>query len=503
MKDKKPVGIWIRVSHEDSVKGESPEHHEHRARAYAEAKGWDVVKMYRLDAVSGKSVKDRPETQQMLQDVREGNIQALIFSKLARLARNTRELLDFADFFQEQNAGLISLQESIDTSSPAGRLFYTMIAALAQWEREEISSRVAASVPVRAKLGKPTGGAAPLGFQWIEGRMIINPNEAPIRKLMFELFLQHKRRRTVANLLNELGHRTRNGSLFTGTTVDRLLRDPSAKGLRRANYTKSTGEGKHWVLKSEEDWIYVEVEPIVSLEIWDQVNQIITEQRQKSAKRKRRVGRKPEYLFSGLTSCECGKKMYVSSNSPKYVCTSCRNKIPIDDLNKVFIEQLKSFLLSPDDVSAFVVRAESTVREKIELLNVLTTELSSVETKMDKVYDLYIDGEITSSGFGSRYGPLEKRQNQLQEELPRLQGEIDSLKIQYLSNDDIFSNARDFYSEWPNFSFEEKRTIVEHVVEHIEIQENSVVLELAFSPNLPPIQTYGKTATHQLDSSPR
>src|SRR3954453_15270201 len=93
----KSVGIWVRVSTEDQVRGESPEHHEKRARAYAEAKGWKVVELYRLEAVSGKAVMAHPEAQRMLADVRSGRIAALVFSKLARLARNTRELLEFAE----------------------------------------------------------------------------------------------------------------------------------------------------------------------------------------------------------------------------------------------------------------------------------------------------------------------------------------------------------------------------------------------------------------------
>src|SRR5258707_332163 len=88
----KQVGIWIRVSTEDQVRGESPETHERRARLYAEAKGWNIVELYRLDAISGKTVKDYPETKRMLEDVRTGRITGLIFSKLARLARNTKEL---------------------------------------------------------------------------------------------------------------------------------------------------------------------------------------------------------------------------------------------------------------------------------------------------------------------------------------------------------------------------------------------------------------------------
>src|SRR5437868_11011980 len=93
LNEKKRIGVWIRVSTEMQVEAESPELHEKRGRYYAEAKGWHIAEIYRLEAQSGKSVMGLPETQRMIGDIKSGHITGLIFSKLARLARNTRELL--------------------------------------------------------------------------------------------------------------------------------------------------------------------------------------------------------------------------------------------------------------------------------------------------------------------------------------------------------------------------------------------------------------------------
>lgn len=474
----KRIGIWIRVSTEDQVKGESPEHHERRARAYAELKGWVVAEVYRLDAVSGKTVKENPITKQMLADIKRGHISGLIFSKLARLARNTKELLEFSEIFREYNADLISLAESIDTSTPAGRLFYTMIAAMAQWEREEIAERVAASVPIRAKLGKSTGGQASFGYRWVDKRLVPDPEEAPVRKLIYELFQEHRRKKTVARILNERGYRTRNGSRFSDTTVDRLIRDPTAKGIRRANYTKTKNNKGAWSLKPKEEWILLEVEPIVSEELWADCVAYLDDRRVKG----KRLARQTVHLFSGVTFCSCGRKMYVPSNTPKYVCYGCRNKIPLVDLEAVFHEQIRNFFFSPEEIAAHLEEADTAIREKVDLIATMERDYQKLGTEIDKLYDLYQSGMIDKQGFGAKYQPLSLRQRQLEDAIPRTQADLDALKIAHLSQEEIVHDARDLYSRWMTLPQEEKRRIVEAITDRIVVGDGDIEINLFYAP---------------------
>jgi len=481
--EEKSIGIWIRVSTEDQARGESPEHHEKRARYYAESKGWQVKEVYHLEAVSGKSVMEHPETQRMLEDIKCGHISGLIFSKLARLARNTRELLDFSDIFRNYNADLISLQESIDTSTPAGRLFYTVVAAMAQWEREEIADRVAASVPIRAKLGKPLGGQGSFGYVWKDGKLIPNPVEAPIRKLVYELFLEHKRKKTVARILNEKGYRTRKGANFSDTTIERLLRDPVAKGVRRANYTKSLGVDKKWALKPKSEWVLTEVEPIVSEELWEQCNQILDEQK----KNHKPPTRRAVSLFTGIIFCHCGNKMYVPSSSPKYTCHKCHNKISVKDLEEIYHQQLKNFFFSPDEIANYLNEADKVIKGKQELLESLQDREQKIQREMDKIYRTYIDSEeMTPKAFGQKYRPLEEQLDQIQAQIPQVQAEIDFLRIQYLSSDQILNEARDLYSRWPMLTFEEKTKIIENITDKIIVGKDDITINLCYLPNTLP-----------------
>ncbi len=178
-----------------------------------------------------------------------------------------------------------------------------------------------------------SGGPAPFGFKREKNELVPDPEEAPVRKLMFELFLKHKRKKTVARLLNETGYRTRRGKLFSDTAVERMLTDPVAKGLKRVS--------------SEKGEFFIETEAIVSEEIWNQCSRILTDQKKSRKKTARRPAR---HFFAGSVFCECGGKMYVPSEGFKYVCQKCRNKISADDLEFIYCSELKSFSFSEQDL---------------------------------------------------------------------------------------------------------------------------------------------------------
>jgi len=492
----RPVGVWIRVSTEDQARGDSPQNHEARARHYAAAKGWAVKEVYDLAGVSGKSVIEHPETKRMLADVRRGHISALVFSKLARLTRNARELMDFADEFRSHNADLVSLQESIDTGTPAGRLFYNIVAVMAQWEREEITDRINASVAIRAKLGKPLGGASPFGYVWKDKKLEPDPQEAPIRKLIYELFAEHRRKKTVAQIMNKRGLRTRNGSHWSDTTIHRLIQDPTAKGIHRTNYTKNAGEGKAWALKPEDDWIFHEVAPIVSQELWDQCNALLEERkitRQKPAKR-------PAHLFAGVVFCNCGQKMYVPSSTPKYVCQKCGNRIPAVDLEAIFLEQLKGFLLSPEHIAKYLEEAHATISEKTRLVQTLARELEKVQSEADKVYRLYIADKITPDQFQERYQPLDERKKQITAEIPKAEAELALLTIDELSTDYIVKEAQDLSACWPEMNSDERRRIVEILVQRITVAKDEIEINLCYLPSFREMTNRQRMV---MDSSPR
>ena len=473
----KAVGIWIRVSTEEQANGDSPQHHLERAKAYAASRGWVVKEVYDLAGQSGKAVTQHLEAQRMMRDIERKHISGLVFSKLARLSRNLREVQDFGDYFRKHDADLISLSESIDTSTAGGRMFFHLLGVFAQWEREETSERVAASVLTRAKLGKTINGKAPYGYQWKDKKLVIQPDEAPIRRKAYELFLELRRKGTVAKRLNDEGHRTRDGKLWRDMQVTRVLIETSARGIYYFNRVKKHGDWRS-AEKPESEWGKVTCEPIVSETLWNQVNQIIEEQ----LKSWSRPGPLPVQTFGTLAHCVCGSKMYVRSGSAKYVCRKCHRKIPMVDLEGVIHDELKAFFASPAKLASHAAEAKRNLAEKEQALAAHEREIAKVREEMAHTHRLCFDGHLTPQGFGDFYKPAEERLNQLNASLPKLQADVDGLRVTDVSSEEVLAEATALYDRWPLMTTDEKRRIVESLIEKVVIGDGEIDITFSYLP---------------------
>lgn len=159
---------YSRVSSDDQARdGLSLDAQADRLRAYAVAQGLGSVEL-QVEARSAKSIARRPVLQAILDDVRGGRVSALLVFKLDRLARNTIEALDLARVLREHDCRLVSLSETLDTGSAFGTFFYTVLAALAQMERDQIAERTRVVLDHMRRQGARLG-RAPTGWRKVRG----------------------------------------------------------------------------------------------------------------------------------------------------------------------------------------------------------------------------------------------------------------------------------------------------------------------------------------------
>ncbi|MGO4289873.1 recombinase family protein [Chitinophaga sp. RAB17] len=347
---------------------------------------------------------------------------------------------------------------------------------MAEWEREEISSRVSSSIPIRAKLGKPLGGQAIFGYSWRNKQYVINESEAPIRKLIYEIFLRTLRKKTTAEELNKLGYRTRKGARFSDTTVTRLLRDTTAKGERIANYTKTAEDGKRTVLKPQSEWTITKCPQIISEQTWNKANSILDEQERKST----RNGRKSAYLLSGIVKCSCSKKMYVKSNKI-YHCRDCRVKITVGDIDAIFCDFL-SDCISHIDLAKLVENSINLLVRKQALFKEMINEKIALEKTRQKHMEMRMAGEITREDFVGSLHPLNTQVAHLEDFLQKLQSEMDLEVRQIRLLEDQVKEAKILVKNWPVLDFDRKRSIIETITKLVSISEKDVRIE--FSVNL-------------------
>jgi DNA invertase Pin-like site-specific DNA recombinase len=126
-------------------------------KQYAEARRLNIVREY-IDYASG-SKSDRVSYKKLFDDVRKRKTDSVLVWKFDRFARSTKELINALEEFNNLGVDFISYKENIDTSTPAGKIFFTMISAFAEFERDIIRGRVKAGMEKAklrgARIGRP------------------------------------------------------------------------------------------------------------------------------------------------------------------------------------------------------------------------------------------------------------------------------------------------------------------------------------------------------------
>jgi DNA invertase Pin-like site-specific DNA recombinase len=123
---------------------------------YAARWGLEVGEVYSDDGVSG--AKDRrPELDRLMADARRRKVDAVLVFKFDRFARSTTHLLRALEEFRALGIDFISYSEGIDTTTPVGKMVFTMVAAIAEFERELIRERVKAGIERARRQGKQLG----------------------------------------------------------------------------------------------------------------------------------------------------------------------------------------------------------------------------------------------------------------------------------------------------------------------------------------------------------
>lgn len=151
--------LLARVSTNHTDQDTSPDRQLARLEKIAEARGWEVVDRI-VERTSGSQILDRPPVARALDRIVDGRADVLVVDHLFRLGRNVKELLEVVEILKNSGGHFYDATHNVDTTGPMGRLIFTMLAAVGEFEiadrKEKIMEGLARARERGVKLGKPS-----------------------------------------------------------------------------------------------------------------------------------------------------------------------------------------------------------------------------------------------------------------------------------------------------------------------------------------------------------
>ena len=458
--DKVVIAKYIRVSTDKQrEEGYSIDIQKERLTGYTRSmfppEQYDVeYREYVDDGFSGGSL-DRPRMNDLMEDVKNGEITHVVVVKLDRLSRSQKDTLYLIeDVFLPHNVAFISMGESFNTATPFGRAVVGILSVFAQLERENIYERTRSGMQKRVELGYwPGGGGVPFGYDYDREQGILVPNkDAETVRRIYDLYLQGYGEQTIADMC--------------GLKYDKIVHGILA---RKSNtgvivYNGVEYQGRH--------------EPIISLETYQKAMLVMLE----------RSGKKftsaTDHLLTGLLRCgKCGARMRYQkwgSAGTKLVCYS-QQKSKAYMIKDAACSNARPWA---DDVEALVLdvvfrRAKETVeREKpgaeaCTALNVLENQHNELTKKLKRLYNLYAEG--TDNALLGSIQDAKKVLLQLEKRI-----EIESERAMVSQAAEMSRRNLDTLKDcWEYMTLTEKRNVLRSVLNEVVITENSVHVDFS------------------------
>lgn len=392
------AALYIRVSTEEQAKkGYSIPAQREDLEEYARTNGYAVAGVF-VD--EGKSARKRYTARsafmEMLEKVKAGEIDVILFIKLDRWFRNIADYYEVQKILDAHNVAWKTTQEHYDTETTNGRLYINIRLSVAQDESDRDSDRIKFVFQNKVSRGEAIFGNPPLGLKVEDKHIVPDPETAP---LVRELFRHYEAHRSISRAVREVGEQFGRILWLDGTR--RMLANPLYKGVYRDNLTYC--------------------EPLIPPEEFDRVQELLKER----SIRHNQTGR--IYLFSGLLVCsECGRKMagrYATTKRKAhnweyhlYRCPTAMQYHRCPHRKEVNEEKLEAWLLEhiQEELNAYQMQWEASasapVRPKVDKAAILR--------KLEKLKQLYIDDYITLEEYQTDY---QKYRGKLDAEQPKPQ----------------------------------------------------------------------------------
>jgi site-specific DNA recombinase len=517
----KHAGIYIRVSTINQVDKDSLTTQEERLISYCKGQGIESYTLYRDAGVSAKNT-ERPALNQLMKAIKNNEITAVFVTKIDRITRSIKDLINLVDFFEKQNVKFISIADNIDTSNAMGRFMQYLLGIIAQLEREMTAERVSTDMHHRAQKGKWNGGIVPYGYATqaflynkyksqddnLEQaftktskicpepkKLYIYSEESKYIEWIFNHFLQTNSVRKTAIELNNRGVKTRKGNHWPSSTIHRILRSPIYIGKISYGKRKTSPNGK-LVPQDKSTWTVVdgEHEAIIEDEIYNKVQNKLSEIHRKPVKQGR------TYLLSGLLRCgKCkgrmsGQTFTKKQSNKSYSYYKCANRLqkgtaaceglslPAIAFEDFIIQSLmkqsdnKEFLSDKEKMIEMIKSGIKTKEKESDIVE-MKKAISKNQQKLNRLLDKLEDGIITDEDFTPRYNSIKSEINRIEIEVAKIRVSNDSIQSEIKNLEISFEEICSFGKNWEYLDDKGKAMRIQSIVKEIHATEKEVTME--------------------------